>query len=165
MSAFLNAEEMTIVAALAEAVIAAPPAGPAPAVPAAEVAANVNRYLGSFSSSRRDLIHLVLHSVEWAPLPFEGERLSHREEDLVLIDQTIQASEDIALTSAHPQGGNTLDTRAGQGVVGADFRVHGMDNLYIADASLFPTSVVVNPQLTVMAMADLAAESVQGHLS
>ena len=41
-------------------------------------------------------------------------------------------------------------------MVGPDFRVHGMDNLYVCDASVFPTSVGVNPQLTVMALADYA---------
>jgi choline dehydrogenase-like flavoprotein len=30
-------------------------------------------------------------------------------------------------------------------------------NLYVADASVFPTSLGVNPQWTVMAVADVAA--------
>ncbi len=44
----------------------------------------------------------------------------------------------------------------GIGVVGTDFRVHGTSNLFVCDASVFPTSIHVNPQLTVMAMADMA---------
>jgi choline dehydrogenase-like flavoprotein len=44
------------------------------------------------------------------------------------------------------------------GVVRSDFRVHGTDNLFVADASVFPTSVHINPQLTIMAMAGLAWE-------
>ena len=35
-------------------------------------------------------------------------------------------------------------------------RVYGYDNLFISDASVFPTSVGVNPQITVMAFADYA---------
>jgi choline dehydrogenase-like flavoprotein len=42
-------------------------------------------------------------------------------------------------------------------VVGPDFRVHGFANLFLCDASVFPTSVGVNPQLTVMGMAQYAA--------
>ena len=37
--------------------------------------------------------------------------------------------------------------------MGPDFRVHGYDNLYIADASVIPSSLTVNPQLTVMGLA------------
>ena len=39
-----------------------------------------------------------------------------------------------------------------KGVVDPDFRVHGYRNLYVCDASVFPTSIGVNPQLTVMAL-------------
>ena len=56
------------------------------------------------------------------------------------------------MTSAHPQGGNALGT-----VVDEDFRVRGSKNLYLCDASVFPTSVHVNPQLTVMGMAQYAS--------
>jgi choline dehydrogenase-like flavoprotein len=35
-----------------------------------------------------------------------------------------------------------------------------MRNLYVCDASVFPTSVGVNPQLTVMALADYASSRI-----
>jgi choline dehydrogenase-like flavoprotein len=59
---------------------------------------------------------------------------------------------DLLMTSAHPQGGNALGD-----VVDEDFRVRGLKNLYLCDASVFPSSVHVNPQLTVMGMAQYAA--------
>ena len=37
------------------------------------------------------------------------------------------------------------------------FRVHEMSNLYLCDASVFPSTLGVNPQLTVMALAHHAA--------
>ncbi len=38
-------------------------------------------------------------------------------------------------------------------VVDRDCRVHGVDNLYVCDASVFPSSGAVNPALTIMANA------------
>ena len=63
----------------------------------------------------------------------------------------------ITLASSHPQGGNPVNRSPRRGVVGPDFRVHGYRNLYLADASVFPGSVQVNPQLTVMTLARYAA--------
>ncbi len=40
-------------------------------------------------------------------------------------------------------------------VVGLDGRVHGVPGVWIADASVFPSPSAVNPQMTVMAMADM----------
>jgi choline dehydrogenase-like flavoprotein len=67
----------------------------------------------------------------------------------------IRESGDLLMTSAHPQGGNALGS-----VVDAQFRVKGLANLYLCDASVFPSSVHVNPQLTVMAMAQYAAKRI-----
>ena len=68
----------------------------------------------------------------------------------------ITSFDDILVTSAHPQGGNGVSAY-GRGVVTPDFRVRDTRNLYVADASVFPTSLGVNPQWTVMAVADVAA--------
>jgi choline dehydrogenase-like flavoprotein len=80
-----------------------------------------------------------------------------RESDIDAVIDAIRNPEDVSLTSAHPQGGNPMSDDPGLGVVDTGFRVHGFDNLYVCDASVFPTSVRVNPQLTVMAMAEYAA--------
>ena len=45
-------------------------------------------------------------------------------------------------------------------VVDADFKLTGFDNVYMVDASIFPTSLGVNPQWTIMAMSSLAAEDI-----
>lgn len=67
---------------------------------------------------------------------------------------------DLALATAHPQGGNLM---AGANsafkalrVINENFQVDGYSNVFIADASLFPTSITVNPQWTIMAMSSLA---------
>jgi choline dehydrogenase-like flavoprotein len=49
------------------------------------------------------------------------------------------------------------------GVVDAHFKVYGYDNLFVCDASVFPTSLGVNPQVTVMALAHYAAPFIAGN--
>ena len=62
--------------------------------------------------------------------------------------------------SVHPMGGCGLASDRTRSVVGPDFRVHGMRNIYVCDSSLFPDAPGYNPSLTVMAFADHAADSV-----
>jgi choline dehydrogenase-like flavoprotein len=79
------------------------------------------------------------------------------EGSLEALDEYVAGSTDILLTSAHPQGGNAVGS-----VVDEDFRVRGTENLYVCDASVFPSSVAVNPQLTVMGIAQYAAYRITG---
>lgn len=71
---------------------------------------------------------------------------------------------DLRLTTAHPQGGNRMmgDTSAykSQRVLDGDFRVEGFENVFVADASVFPTGITVNPQWTIMALSSMAAKKV-----
>jgi choline dehydrogenase-like flavoprotein len=70
---------------------------------------------------------------------------------------SIRETGDLLMTSAHPQGGNAIGD-----VVDEEFRVRGFANLRLCDASVFPTSLHVNPQLTVMGMAQYAAGRILG---
>jgi choline dehydrogenase-like flavoprotein len=62
--------------------------------------------------------------------------------------------DDAVLVSAHPQGGNAMSDAVDRGVVDSEFRVHDVPNVFVCDASIFPSALGVNPQLTVMALAD-----------
>jgi choline dehydrogenase-like flavoprotein len=88
------------------------------------------------------------------------EELTNRGQ-LEWIDQIALKPGYLALGTGHPQGGNAMSRDPRKGVVGPDFRVHGYDNLYIADASVIPTSLTVNPQLTVMGLAHHAAQQMK----
>jgi choline dehydrogenase-like flavoprotein len=72
----------------------------------------------------------------------------------------VKDATDLNVGTGHPQGGNALGEDPATSVVGPDFKVHGTRHVFACDASIFPTSVTVNPQLTVMALADYAAPSV-----
>ena len=51
------------------------------------------------------------------------------------------------------------------GVVDANCRVHGMDNLYVAGSAVFPTSGYANPTLTIVALALRLADHLKNRLS
>ncbi len=60
--------------------------------------------------------------------------------------------------SVHPMGTCRMGLDPRNSVVGPDHRVHGIDGLYVPDASFFPTSLGVNPQITINAFALRAAD-------
>jgi len=85
-----------------------------------------------------------------------------RLEELDRLEKLVKKSHYLTLGTGHPQGGNAMSSNPARGVVGSDFRVHGMENLYVCDASVFPTSIGLNPQMTVFALAHYAARRIAG---
>ena len=82
-------------------------------------------------------------------------------EGLRRLPELIRDPSEITLGTGHPQGGNVIGNSGETGVVNAEFRVFDFKNLYVCDASVFPTSLGVNPQLTVMGMADYAVQFIK----
>jgi choline dehydrogenase-like flavoprotein len=64
---------------------------------------------------------------------------------------------ELLLVTFHQMASCRMGANARSSVVDAEHRVWGIRGLYVADASVFPTSSGVNPMLTVMAMAHRAA--------
>ncbi len=62
-----------------------------------------------------------------------------------------------SMAMTHLFGTARMSVRPEAGVVGPDFAVHGTPNLYVVDSSVFPTNTGVNPQLSIMGLAMLAA--------
>ena len=84
-----------------------------------------------------------------------------RAEHVDRIEQAMRSQSDlIGFGSSHPQGGACRGADPQRDVVDEQFRVRGLDNLYVADGSLFPHSVRVNPMLSIMATADIAVRSI-----
>jgi choline dehydrogenase-like flavoprotein len=91
------------------------------------------------------------------PLPI---RRAQQQADTARFMAQVTSAAQLNLNTAHPQGGNRIGRHSGSSVVDPTFKVHGVDNLFVADASVFPAGCGVNPQLTVMALASLAADQI-----
>lgn len=67
---------------------------------------------------------------------------------------------DYTLIASHVFGTCRMAKEAADGVVDLDLAVHGVRGLWVVDASVFPTTLGVNPQHTIMALAMLATEKI-----
>jgi choline dehydrogenase-like flavoprotein len=105
-------------------------------------------------------IHFASGALRVMPMTFASRSYTSVEQ-VNELDRLVRDNTDIGLHTSHPQGGNAVSRDPDKGVVDERLRVHGMENLYVCDASSFPSSVTVNPQLTVMALADYAAAGIE----
>ncbi len=67
--------------------------------------------------------------------------------------------------SRHHMGTTRMSSNPRMGVVDATCRVHGVDNLYIAGSSIFPSSGFANPTLTIVALALRLGDEVRKRLA
>jgi choline dehydrogenase-like flavoprotein len=67
----------------------------------------------------------------------------------------------LSISAAHLQGGCAMGRGPADSVTDAYGRVHGIPWLFVADSSLFPNSLEINPYLTIMALADRVAETIR----
>lgn len=65
------------------------------------------------------------------------------------------------LPAKHAMGTTRMHKTEKYGVVDPDCRVHGVANLYIAGGSVFPTSGMANPTLTIVALAVRLADHIK----
>jgi cholesterol oxidase len=76
------------------------------------------------------------------------------------LDATAQSGTTEALmnvpTTAHILGGAVIGEDANSGVIDANHRVFGYENLLVCDGAAVPANVGVNPSLTITAMAERA---------
>ncbi|MFT5687142.1 MAG: choline dehydrogenase-like flavoprotein, partial [Myxococcota bacterium] len=86
-------------------------------------------------------LHVPIHGVPPCDTPEELEA--------ALADRDLT---DFTLYAAHPMSTCRMHTDPTLGVIGPDGQAHNLPGLFISDASVFPTSLGVNPQLTTMAM-------------
>ncbi len=82
--------------------------------------------------------------------------------DVSRFEAAVTTAGQLRLGTGHPQGGNAMSTDAALSVVDEEFRVRGISNLRICDASVFPAVAGVNPQWTVMALAHHLGRRMEG---
>lgn len=82
------------------------------------------------------------------------------EADLAKIDAAPLGPNRIAIITAHLMGGCRLGNDPATSVVRPDLRHHTVENLYVVDGSIFPTSLGVNPSLSIYGFATWAAKAV-----
>ncbi|OJU82724.1 MAG: hypothetical protein BGO11_12990 [Solirubrobacterales bacterium 70-9] len=69
---------------------------------------------------------------------------------------------DLRLEGFHPMGTARIAADPRQGACAPDGSLHGTAGLYVADASLFPTALGVNPMMTIIAFAKQVGRRVAG---
>jgi choline dehydrogenase-like flavoprotein len=69
---------------------------------------------------------------------------------------------DLTLMAFHPLGTARADARPQHGVVDGDLKLHDAEGVYVADGSVVPSSIGVNPQITIMALATRLAYHLLG---
>lgn len=80
-----------------------------------------------------------------------------READLAQLDRLPIAPNRMAVFSAHQMGTAAMGADPERSATDSWGRLHGLENLFVCDGSLFPTSLGVNPQITIAALGDRTA--------
>ncbi|HEX6601269.1 MAG TPA: GMC family oxidoreductase [Solirubrobacterales bacterium] len=111
-----------------------------------------------FGIARAAEIHFAAGATEVYPnIPRAG---TLKPKDLPLFEATAFKASELRLEAFHPMGTARIAAEPRRGVCAPDGSVNGTVGLYVADASLFPTSVGVNPMMTIIAFAKQVAREV-----
>jgi choline dehydrogenase-like flavoprotein len=105
-----------------------------------------------------------LQQVDWKPEIVEALRILRRDAEVPpnLLDRVRAGASD----TFHPMGGTVMGTDPVTSVVDTKLRVHGVPNLSIASASVYPAGGSSNPTFTLMALTlQLADRLCAGHLA
>ncbi len=73
-----------------------------------------------------------------------------------------KTARDYTMYAAHPMSTCRMGNDPATSVIRPDGRAHALEGLYLADSSIFPTSLGVNPSLTTMAVATVLARGIAG---
>jgi len=99
-----------------------------------------------------------------APLTNGFDEL-HGEADLARFRRARLKARDFDITAYHPLGTARMGIDPSRSVVGLDHQTHDCKDLYVVDGAAVPSSLAVNPMLTIMALATRAAEGLDARLS
>lgn len=97
--------------------------------------------------------------------PVHGFDEIRDEADLDRFRHTKIRAADLELSAYHPLGTCRMGRDPARSVVGPDHQLHDCADLYVVDGSAVPSSLGVNPQVTIMTLATRAAEILAARLS
>ena len=126
-------------------------------------------------SDRVDRFGLRLPRLDWRISSLDRESIRRSEQ---ILDRALQATglgrfrrfigdeqpPVLLLGNFHHIGTTRMDADPRKGVVDASGRVHGIENLFVAGSSVFPTSGSANPTLTIVALALRLADTLRKRL-
>lgn len=98
--------------------------------------------------------------------PLTDQDIARKNKGLTAIKNILKAADAVDVLEApfyfglHLMGGCVMGVDPNRSVVDPEFRVHGMENLYIADSSIYPNAPGINPSLTIMALAHRLSQQI-----
>jgi len=98
-------------------------------------------------------------------LPFSNLPWVDKVDDLQRIEPTQKSRSTLELFTVHMMGTACMGTDPRHSVIDLNGQIWDLPGCYVADASIFPTAVGVNPQVTIMAMATRIGERLAASLS
>jgi choline dehydrogenase-like flavoprotein len=87
------------------------------------------------------------------------ERIETKKQAESLLSHSIMPRH-VTMTANHTFGSCRMSAKVSDRVVGLDGKVDGLQNVWLCDASVFPSPSAVNPQATVMALSDLTSRGI-----
>jgi choline dehydrogenase-like flavoprotein len=97
--------------------------------------------------------------------PVNGFDVIESPDDLARLRRATLKPWDLDLSAYHPLGTARMGIDPASSVVDAEHQVHDTPGLYVVDGAAVPTSLGVNPQITIMALATRAAEKIAARVS
>lgn len=100
-----------------------------------------------------------------AIIPSEPAFRCRQPGDVERIPDTLMEPGRIPLISAHPQGTCRMGADPASSVVDSTLKAHELDNLYVMDASVFPSTASTHIQVPIMSVTWLNAQRLAGRLT
>lgn len=98
-------------------------------------------------------------------MPVAGFDVIESPDDLAKLRRATIRPWDLDLSAYHPLGTARMGKDPAHSVIGPDHELHDTAGLYVVDGAAVPTSLGVNPQITIMALATRAAEKIAAKLA
>ncbi|MBI2061706.1 MAG: GMC family oxidoreductase [Nitrospirae bacterium] len=105
---------------------------------------------------------MLAAGARWVETSYMGLGKLRSMDDLKAIESMPIKRRLLGMIAFHPMGTCQMGADPRRSVVDPNLKAHGYENLYVSDGSIFPTSLSVNPQITIMAFASRLSAHLAG---